>query len=134
MKETLKLTNPIMINNAQVEELAYDHNEITAALFSEAEVRKKIAAGTKNVAITPTAEFDFSFHLYLGLAAVVAVNPEYDFSDVERVHGVDVVRIMDIGRNFIMPSEKSKQNSSDEQSGTTPKPSTQASQSSKESE
>ena len=64
MKSTLKLTNPIMINNEKVSELTYDTNEITAAMFSEAEARKKIAAGTKNVSITPTAEFDFSFHLY----------------------------------------------------------------------
>lgn len=134
MKNTLKLTNPIMINNEKVAELTYDTNEITAAMFSEAEARKKIAAGTKNVSITPTAEFDFSFHLYLGLAAVVAVNPDYDFTDVERVHGRDTVELMAIGRDFILKSERSEGSTSDEQSENTPKPSTQASQTSNEKE
>ena len=128
MKNTLKLTNPIMINNEKVAELTYDTNEITAALFAEAETRKKIAAGSRNVAIVPAAEFDFSLHLYLFFAAVVAVNPGYDFADVERIHGCDVVEAMAIGRDFILKSEKSKGSTSDEQSETTPKPSTQASQ------
>lgn len=129
MKKTLKLSNPIMINNAQVEELTYDTNEITAALFSEAESRKNVAAN-KNVAIIPAAEFDFSLHLYLFFAAAVAANPGYSFEDVERIHGRDVVEAMAIGRDFILGSEGSKGKTSGEQSETTPKPSTQASQTS----
>lgn len=126
MKKTLVLRHPIMIDNQEVSELTYDTEEITAALFSEAETRKKMAAGTKNVAIVPAAEFDFSLHLYLFFAAVVAVNPQYAFADVERIHGRDVVEAMKIGRDFIMPSDKSKADSSDVQSETTPEPSTQA--------
>lgn len=123
-KETLKLVNPIMIDNKQVGELTYDANEITATLFAEADARRKIAAGRKNVTIVPSAEFDYSLHLYLGFAAVIAVNPGYDFSDLERVHGRDVVEAMEIGRGFILVSEKSKGSSSDEQSETIPEPST----------
>ena len=128
MKNTLKLVNPIMINNAQVSEVTYDTNEITSILFAEAETRRKAAAGTKNVAIVPAAEFDFSLHLYLGIAAILAVNPQYDFSDLERLHGKDVVEVMGIGRNFILQSEKSGDGSSGGQSGTTQKPITPASQ------
>lgn len=131
MKETLKLKNPIMINNSSVSELTYDTNEITAAMFSEAEARKNVAAN-KNVAIVPAAEFDFSLHLYLFFAAVVAVNPGYDFADVERIHGADVVKAMAIGRDFILGSEKSEGSKSDEPSEPTVKPSTQASPISKE--
>lgn len=134
MKKILKLSNPIMINNVQVAELAYDTNEITAALFSEAETRKKIAAGSRNVAIVPAAEFDFSLHLYLFFAAVVAVNPGYDFSDVERIHGKDVIEAMTIGRDFILGSEKSAESTSDEQSENTAELSTQASQTLSEKE
>lgn len=126
MKKTLKLHNPIMINNEEVTELSYDTNEITAAMFSEADARKKMAAGNKNVALVPSAEFDYSFHLYLFIAAVVAVNPGYDFADVERIHGLDVVEAMGIGRGFMLKSEASSQGSSDEQSEATPAHTTQA--------
>ena len=72
------------------------------------------------------AELDYGLHLYLGFAAVIAVNPEIDISDLERVRGYDVMKIMRIGRDFI--SGKSEEpytpDSSDAQSETTPEPST----------
>ena len=134
MKNTLKLENPIMIDNKSVSELTYDTNEITAVLFAEAEGRRKVAAGSKNVAIIPAAEFDFSLHLYLGFAAIVAVNPGYDFTDLERIHGKDIIEVMGIGRNFILQSEKSEESNSGEQSEIIPEPSLQASETLKESE
>lgn len=132
MKNTLALKNPIMIDNQEVKELTYDVEEITPALFSEAEARKKMAAGTKNVAITPAVEFDFSLHLYLFFAAVVAVNPQYAFEDVARIHGRDLMEAMQVGRDFILPSGKSKGGSSDEQSEIIPEPTTQVSSTSKD--
>lgn len=135
MKETLKLKNSIKINGVDVAEMSYDTNEITTQLFAEAESRRKVAAGTNGArTIVPAAEFDFGLHLYLGVAAIVAVNPQYDFNDLERLHGRDVVEVMKIGRNFILKSESSKENNSDEQSETTPGPSTPASPSSKSGE
>lgn len=131
MKETLVLKHPIMINNEKVCELSYDTEEITPALFSEAEARKRIAAGNRNVTIIPAAEFDFSLHLYLFFAAVVAVNPQYDFADVERIHGADLREAMTIGRDFILGSGESKENKSEGQSATTPEPSIAASSTSK---
>ena len=125
MKGTLTLKNPILINNKTISEMTYDSNEITGALFSEAEAMRKRAAGMRNVSINPAIEFDFGLHLYLGYAAIIAVNPGYDFNDLERIHGGDLMTIMDIGRNFILQSEDSSPaSSSDEPSGTTPKPST----------
>lgn len=126
MKETLKLINPIMINGVETNELTYDANEITPALFAQAEAKKKEAAGLKNVAIVPAVEFDFSLHLYLGFAAILAVNPSIDFSDMERMKGRDTVEVMKIGRNFIIKSEESAAKSSDDTSETTAEPSTQA--------
>lgn len=128
MKKTLILTNPIMVNNELVKALDYDPEEITAQLFAEAEMRQKVAAGTRNVAIVPAVEFDFSLHLYLGIAAVVAVNPQYDFADIERVKGADVMKLSRVGRDFTMQSEASGGSSSDEQSETTPEPTTPQSQ------
>lgn len=134
MKE-LKLTNPIKINGELVEVVTYDANEIDGILFATAEVKRKMAAGMRNSTITPAAEFDFGLHLYLGFAAIVAVNPKYDFSDVERMKGRDVVEVMGIGRNFIMKLEpESQENASDAPTEITPESTTPAQQSSKKSE
>lgn len=133
--KTLKLRNPIMINGEKIAEVTYDANEIDGILFATAESKRKAAAGMKNTTITPAAEFDFGLHLYLGFAAIVAVNPSYDFSDVERIKGRDVVEVMAIGRNFMLASDQEQQESdSDEPIETTPESTTQAQPSSKKSE
>lgn len=135
MSEILKLKNPIMINNEKVTELTHDANEIDGILFATAEAKRKAAAGMKNTTITPAAEFDFGLHLYLGFAAIVAVNPSYDFSDVERIKGHDVVEVMAIGRNFMLASEPEQpQSDSEEPTETTPESTTPARQNSKKSE
>lgn len=133
--EKLKLKNPIMIDGKEVAEVTYDSNEIDGVLFATAESKRKAAAGLKNTSITPAAEFDFGLHLYLGFAAIVAVNPEYDWADVERIKGRDVVEVMGIGRNFMLASDQEQQESdSDEPIETTPESTTPARQSSKKSE
>ena len=135
MKEILKLKNPIMINGEQITEVSYDANEIDGILFATAESKRKTAAGMKNTTITPAAEFDFGLHLYLGFAAIVAVNQSYDFSDVERIKGHDVVEVMAIGRNFMLGSGKEQPESdSEEPTETTPESTTQARRTSKKSE
>lgn len=135
MKNTLKLKNPIMINGEKITEVTHDSNEIDGILFATAESKRKAAAGMKNTSITPAAEFDFGLHLYLGFAAIVAVNPCYDFSDVERIKGHDVVEVMAIGRNFMLASDQEPQeNDSDEPTETTPESTTPARQNSKKSE
>lgn len=127
MKGTINLNKPITINGQLVTELTYDTEEITAALFCEADTRRRIDAGVKNVAIIPSAEFDFGLHPYLGMAAVIAVNPDYDFADMGRISGPDLLELMAVGRNFILRSEGSKQKPSDEQSEITAEPTTAAS-------
>ena len=133
--KTLKLKNPIMIDGQKVTEVTHDSNEIDGILFATAESKRKAAAGMKNTSISPAAEFDFGLHLYLGFAAIIAVNPSYDFSDVERIKGHDVVEVMAIGRNFILASEKGQQESdSGESTETMPESTTPARPSSKKSE
>lgn len=128
MNNILKLRNPIAINGTNISELNYDAEEISAALFAEADARRKSAAGMKNISISPAAEFDASLHLYLGFAAIIAANPKYAFADVERIHGTDIIDVMGIGRNFILKSEQtnSPSNSSDERSEVTAEHSSQA--------
>ena len=84
--------------------------------------------------ITPAVEFDFGLHLYLGFASIIAKNPECDFTDLERLHGTDLIDIMAVGRNFLLKSEDATPSNSDEPSGTTPKPTTPQSQTLSESE
>ena len=126
MKNTIKLDNPVQINGKSYNELTYDISEITAQACAEADARKLSASGSKNGNAAGAAELDYGLHLYLGFAAIVAINPEIDISDLERVRGYDVMKIMRIGRDFI--SGKSEEpytpDRSDAQSETTPEPST----------
>lgn len=133
--EKLVLKNPVKINGVEVTEVTYDANEIDGILFATAEAKRKSAAGMQNTSITPAAEFDFGLHLYLGFAAIIAVNTTYDFSDLERIKGHDLVKVMGIGRNFMLASEKEQQqNDSGEHTETTPESTTQAPTTSKKSE
>ena len=113
--ETLKLLHPIKINGKEVKELTYDANEITSEAFIAAEARKFRAAGVTAGAL----EMDYSMHLQLGFAAIVAVNPEIDYNDLSRLKGADVAAVVRIGRNFIMPSavEESTDDSQENTSG-----------------
>ena len=132
---TLKLRNPIMIDGKEVTSVTYDANEIDGILFATAETKRKTSAGMKNVSISPAAEFDFGLHLYLGFAAIIAVNPSYDFADVERIKGHDVVEVMAIGRNFMLASaQEQPESDSGEPTETTPASTTQAQLNLKESE
>ncbi len=125
MKGILKLKNPIEINGKKVKELSYDTDAITAVLFAEADARKMRASAAKGGNLSGAVELDYSMHLYLGFAAVTAVNPEIDMSDLERLKGADVMEVMKIGRNFIIkPDEDSQDDNSGEPSETTPEPST----------
>jgi hypothetical protein len=126
MNGTLKLRNPIRVNDKEVSVLTYNTENITAGLFCEADARKRTACGSKNVSVTPAAELDYGLHLYLGFAAIIAENASIDFADLARIKGADVVDVMKIGRNFILKSEALAESNSDEQSETIPNTSTQA--------
>lgn len=124
--ESIKLRNPIKINGKDIAVLTYDANEITPAGFAEAEYRKTRANGSKGAPSSAAVELDYSLHLYLGFAAIIAVNPEYDFNDLERIKGTDVMEVMKVGRNFIIASagnstdDESENASETTQESTTP--------------
>lgn len=126
MKNTIELENPVKVNGKDITTLTYDTSEITAQMFAEADARKLSANGSKSGNAAGAAELDYGLHLYLGFAAIIAVNPGIDFADLERVRGADVMTIMRIGRDFISGRSEgpSDPGSSGEQSGTTPELST----------
>ena len=124
--EKLKLNTPLLVNGKKIKELKFDTNEITVALFAEAEARKLRATTAKAGGSAGAFELDYTLHLYLGMMAVVAVNPEIDVTDLERLSGSDVMALMRIGRNFTTSrsAEPSEESNSGELSETTPEPST----------
>ena len=134
--EKLTLSTPITINGKKVKEMTYDTDAITVGLFTEAEARKLKATTAKAGGSAGAFELDYSLHLYLGMAAIIAANTDIDFSDLERITGPDVMTIMRIGRNFTTSRSEapSEGNNSDELSVTTDEPSTPLSETSKKDE
>lgn len=125
MKETLKLKKPLLVNGKEVTELTYDADEITISEYKEASKR----AMSFDVSL---AESDYYLHLQIGFAAILAVNPGVDITDLERIAGLDLYKVSIIGRNFITEALGDfAQETSDEQSETTPEPSTPLSNTSK---
>lgn len=128
MKGILKLRNPITAaldgKVTEVKELPYDTEEITGVLMAEAAGAYQRAMGGKKAIML--AETEVGLHQYYGCAAIIAVNPGLDFSELEKVKGYDAVEVMKIGRNFILTREGQTESNSDEQPEPTASGSTQA--------
>lgn len=126
MKKKLTLSAPITINGKPVKELDYDVEAIDGALFLEAETQQKTATNFKG-GMAPL-EFNTGLHLYLGMAAIIAINPTIDWSDLSRVKGRDLVELVKVGRSFIQgdSAESSQEKNSAEHTETSPESTTQA--------
>ena len=103
-KNVLVLDTPIKINDEDVSELSYDAQEITVDLYMTAcaKAASATAAGGANAASMKIKEVDYNLHLYVGMAAIIAVNSKIDFADLERIKGFDILDIANIGSFFIM--------------------------------
>lgn len=125
MKETLKLKKPLLVNGKEVNELTYDADEIT--------IQEYKAANKRTLSYDMSlAESDYYLHLQIGFAAIIAVNPEIDISDLERMKGQDLYKVSIVGRNFITEALADfAEDNSEEQSETTPDASTHPSNTSK---
>ena len=132
-KNTLVLDNPILINNELVKELTYDPQEITADQFSLACAKSAAIDKTKTFSLK-MKENDYALHLYLGMMAIIAVNPHIDVSDLERIKGFDILSLTNIGTFFTLRRQAvpSAESSSGEQSGNTASTLTQTSETSEE--
>lgn len=126
MKQKLELRQSVMINGKTYKELEYDFEELTcedyttAATYADSKTFRASQSGKPNATIM---EQNISFHMYLGMMAVVAVNRELiDIADMERIKGYDLVKITQVGRNFIAgrSEEPSDQSNSEKPSEVTP--------------
>lgn len=133
MKDTIKLTHPILLDGKPCKEFTFDTEEITSELFLLACAKSSITGTTMNAAAT--MEINTALHLQLGKAAIIAVNPHVDWGDLDRIKGVDIVMLAGIGRVFTSgrSEEPSEENNSDEHSDNTRNSSTQTSLTSAES-
>lgn len=128
MRNSIKLRNPIMVNGKTIKELSYDTDEISVGLYAAA-CSKAIDSAKAETFQAKMKETDYTTHLYMGMAAVIAINPEIDFTDLERVKGFDLLSLSQIGSFFIFgkseePSDQSESENSLENTADT---STQAS-------
>ena len=98
---SIKLKNPIMVAGSEVIELAYDFDKVTPDMFMEADMTAANKAAVINKPTFAAAEVDSSFHLQLGIQAIIAANPTWDANDVSRIHGSDIFKVMFLGRNFM---------------------------------
>lgn len=95
----ISLDAPIYINGVEVQELTYDAKEITSVQFSEACARSAAVDKAKAFAFK-IRENDYSLHMYLGFMAIIAVNPHIDINDLERIKGLDILKVANIGLLF----------------------------------
>ena len=102
--QSIRLQNPILVDGVRLRELTYDTEAITAEQFIEAEAYSANISQTRQRAYNKVAELDSGFHLALGMMAVGAANETLGIDDVARVKGIDLVRLMEVGRNFMMTS------------------------------
>lgn len=125
MKGTVKLKNPIKIDGVDIKELTYDTEKITVELYLKA-INRTITKG--NGITGSNIKVDAGAHLTLGMYAIIAENPSYDITDIERISGSDLMQIVDIGMAFTLGREVQTDAPSDQPSETTRKRTTQTPQ------
>lgn len=121
----IRLKRPILINGEKVSTLTYNMDEVTIDLQARAEAEAKKNA-LRNSVYAPAMETDYIYHTYLGMAAILAVNPSYDWADLKRIKGQDIKLLSYIGRSYFFGLEESDENELDDAYATTPDISTQA--------
>ena len=126
MKDTLTLKKPLTINGKKVKELTYDFEEIDGELWDEAVQRSNRSDRNYNIAM-----YDYIFHKNLFYAAVIAVNPDISWEDLDRITGFDIQNVANTGLFFITnASEESDRETSEDDTENTAKHSTHPSENS----
>ncbi len=125
MQGIIKLENPIMINGESISELKYDFSKITVEDYGNAEAAKAKALGSNGAMIQKVAQLDSTLHLYIAIAAIIAVNRKYTYLDLSKISGFDVTKLMKAGQAFFtgqkveLSAEKGSENSQENTPNTT---------------
>ncbi|OUO32252.1 hypothetical protein [Olsenella sp. An293] len=117
--ETIELRRPLLVNGKKLTELPCDMDAIGPDEFIRAEA---LANAKRNNEGSPSSmsEIDYGFHIYLGFEGIMAADQSIDIADLERIRGVDLVRIAGIGRFFALGADgDSTESDSDEPSEST---------------
>lgn len=102
LKGVLKLRKSIEINGKEIHSLSFDSEQIDLDLMSQAETQARQKRSAKDTVTMTLGETDYTYHLFLGMAAVIAVNPWIDWEDLKRIKGNDLKMLGNIGRLFFM--------------------------------
>ena len=131
MRKKIELRKPLKINNELRKTLDYDFEELTCDAYTKAfgyaEAMTTQLASSGHASAT-VMEYNGTLHMYLAAQAIIAVNPEIDITDIERIKGFDLVTLTTLGRNFIFGKSEDNldQSSLEEESEDIPVPSAQA--------
>ena len=116
MKDEIRLAHGVLINGKERKVLTYDAEEITPDHYALADRMRAEKMKKKKVDVALSlAEFDYTFHFYVGCMAIIAINPDIDILDLERLKGSDIFKVGAIGRAFLLQSAAAsgKENSAD---------------------
>ena len=122
MKRIFELKKPIMINGKEYEKLNYDFDEVTIEGLMDAMDEFPMPASVVNYPVNP------KYDAAIAMAAVIAVNPGFDYDDLRRIKGVDAFNLQALGLNFILYPEEyaTHQKTSESAAENTANASTQA--------
>lgn len=118
-KEILKLSSPIKVNGETIKKFEYDVQRLTVNDILTANKNKLRALGNVDTS-QKVAELDADLHFYVGMQAIIKLNPSVDVSDLNNLSGCDAYKLMQIGRSFFRAdSLEEESNISEEQSAPT---------------
>ncbi len=123
MKGIIELNKAIRIDGTDVKELTYDTDKITVDLYLKA-INRAVTQG--NGITGANIKIDAGAQLMLGMYAVIADNPAYDITDVERITGADIMKVAMVGMAFTLGREDQTEEQSEAPSEVTVGLSTQA--------
>lgn len=125
MKTTLKLKHGFYVDGKKLKKVNADPDAMSGNLYVQAMAEAAKAKGFNPN--TNIEETDYIAHLYLGIAAIIAENPTFDFLEVMNgLKGYDIKIVSAVGRDFFNASGDAEDANSEEPTEIIPENSTVA--------